>query len=313
MTRFLVVGDLSLDVTVAPSRPPRPGGDVPATIRLGPGGQAANVAVRLARRGAEVGLAAAVGEDRPGELLRTALAAEGVTLHILPAVRSATVVALLDAAGERTMLSDRQVLQPDPVAEPLRAADWVHCSGYALLDDEVGDRLAAVLRDRPQPARLSVGGGSLPPEPGLVGRFRARLATARPQMLILSRDEAASLAGGGGVTGAAAARVAAERLAALAPVVIVTAGIQGSAAHVTAGAKTADVEVAAVEGEGPVLDATGAGDAYAAALIGELAGGPWPPAPDALQAAMGGAALAGAAVARVVGAQGRVASEAGPA
>ena len=50
MTRVVVIGDATLDVTVAPAEPMRHGGDVAAAIRLAPGGQGANVAVRLARR-----------------------------------------------------------------------------------------------------------------------------------------------------------------------------------------------------------------------------------------------------------------------
>ena len=53
---FAVVGDCLLDVTVASSGPIVRGGDEPARIELGPGGQAANVAVRLARGGASVRL-----------------------------------------------------------------------------------------------------------------------------------------------------------------------------------------------------------------------------------------------------------------
>src|SRR5580698_9044702 len=46
------IGDLILDVVVLPDAPLAPDGDTPATIRLGAGGQAANVAAWAAALGA---------------------------------------------------------------------------------------------------------------------------------------------------------------------------------------------------------------------------------------------------------------------
>ena len=59
-----------------------------------------------------------------------------------------------------------------------------------------------------------------------------------------------------------------------------------------------------------MVDATGAGDAYAAALIAALMGTAWPPDVSTLRAAMEAGSLAGGLVSRVLGAQGRVAGEA---
>ena len=69
VTEFVVIGDLSLDIVVAQSGPAREGSDVPATIRIGPGGQGANVAVRLARQGASARLVAPCADDPAGRLL----------------------------------------------------------------------------------------------------------------------------------------------------------------------------------------------------------------------------------------------------
>jgi sugar/nucleoside kinase (ribokinase family) len=298
---FAVVGDCALDIVIVPDRRRRPAGDVPARIRLGPGGQAANVAVRLARLGRPVRLVAPLADDLAGSLLRDALEQEGVAVARVPAPRSAAVAVLLDAGGERTMLSDRQSLSAPAAAAALAGAEWVHCSGYALLDDAAGDALAAALRARPLSVRLSVGGGSVPPQRGKVARFRARLRSAAPQLCILSRDEAAALVG----RPSRSASDAAARLAALADVVVVTAGADGSAATLagrTLIAPPADVGM-------PMVDATGAGDAYAAALIARLAAAPWPPRPGELRRAMAAAGRLGARVAGVVGAQARVAGE----
>jgi sugar/nucleoside kinase (ribokinase family) len=304
VTAFGVVGDLSLDIVVAQSGPRREGSDVPAKIRIGPGGQAANVAVRLARLGAGAALVAPLADDAAGRLLSEALLAEHVSLRALPASRTAAVIALLDAVGERTMLSDRQTLEPASVAPLLAGIEWIHCSGYPLLDDRTGDELAELLGDRQGSVRLSVAGGSVPPDPPRVGRFRARLERARPDLVIMSGDEADALLAGR----PARALAAAAALQPLASVVIVTVGADGSAAV----AEGLRLEAAAPQLPGPMLDATGSGDAFAAALLVSLAGErmeAWPPAAEALTAAMEAGNRLGAHVARVLGAQGRVEGE----
>jgi sugar/nucleoside kinase (ribokinase family) len=303
LTDFLVVGDCTLDVVIAPDHRPRRGGDAPARIRLGPGGQGANVAVRLARLSHGVRLLAAMADDPPGRLLRQALKRERVSLLPMPARRTALVAVLLDPAGERTMLSDRQPLAGAPPPAAIAGAGWVHCSGYALLDDTTGDALAAAFGARPHAVRLSVGGGSLPPQRAPVARFRERLRTATPQLCLFSQDEASALLGQ-----PASAPEAAARLAELADVMVVTAGPHGAVAAV--GRRL--VAAPAIELTGPVVDATGAGDAYAALLIARLAAARWPPTPAGLHRAMIAAGRLGSRVARVAGAQGWVAGERRP-
>jgi sugar/nucleoside kinase (ribokinase family) len=304
VTTFGVVGDLSLDIVVAQSGPRREGSDVPAKIRIGPGGQAANVAVRLARQRADAALIAPMADDAAGRLLREALLAEHVALRALPATRTAAVIALLDAVGERTMLSDRQTLAPTTVQPLLDGLDWIHCSGYPLLDDRTGDELADLLGGRAAKVRLSVAGGSVPPDPARVSRFRGRVERARPDLIIMSGEEADALLAGR----PARALAAAAALQPLATVVIVTVGADGSAAV----AEGMRLEAAAPTVPGPMLDATGSGDAFAAALLVRLAASKkrsWPPAADLLTAAMEAGNRLGAQVSRVLGAQGRVDSE----
>jgi sugar/nucleoside kinase (ribokinase family) len=279
--RFAVVGDCLLDVTVAPSAPIRPGADAPAGIGLGPGGQAANVAVRLARRGASVRLIAPFADDAAGRLLREAMAAEPIELDPLAVERTGMVVALLEG-GERTMLSERAPFPASAsgtLAGAIADAGWIHCSGYALLDAH-GPAVAGALARRPAGAILSIGGCAVPPEGAQ--RFRDLLAVARPELLVVNRAETAS-------TGSAFGMVATDP--------------DGSSA--TIGSLTVRQPALARS----TVDATGAGDAYAAALILALSRGSWPPAEAQLRDAMrAGAELAGL-VAGVVGAQGRVAGE----
>jgi ribokinase len=302
VTSFAVIGDLSLDISVMPSGPRREGGDTPAAIQLGAGGQGANVAVRLARQGASVCLVSPMADDAAGRQLREALLEDSVRLAALPAVRSTVVLVLLDDAGERTMLSDRQALDADAVASALPGAGWIHCSGYPLLDERDGDALAGLLGARAASVRLSVAGGSVPPDPERVSHLRRRLAAARPDLMVLGCDEAESML----ATRPIPPTAAAAALQALAPVVIVTAGADGS----SAAAGELRLEVAADDLPGLVLDATGSGDAYVAAVIDALAElTSWPPAEADLRVAMAKGSRLGGLVARVAGAQGLVAGE----
>jgi sugar/nucleoside kinase (ribokinase family) len=302
VTRFAVIGDLSLDIVVAQSGPRRTGSDVPAAIRIGPGGQGANVAVRLARQAAEVKLISPMADDASGRLLRETLLAEGVELRPLPASRTTVVIVLLDEMGDRTMISDRQTMHAESVVAALAGAQWIHCSGYPLLDDRSGDRLAEILGERPGGVHLSVGGGSAPPEPARVSRLRLRLAASRPDLLVLSEDEAESMAG---MRHATAVR-AAGALRELAPGIIVTSGAEGSAAV----AGESELAVAAPDLPGPMIDSTGAGDAFLAAALVELAASrAWPPSAELLRTAMERGSLLGSQVARAVGAQAPVAAE----
>jgi len=300
-----VIGDATLDVTARPAEAPRVGGDVPAQISLSPGGQGANVAVRLARAGREVRLATAIADDVAGRLLAAALDADGVAIVRLAAKRSGVVVALLDDAGERTMVSDRVSLDLGGLAAACAGAEWVHCSVYALADDATGDGLAELLGSLASSGRVSAGGGSLAHEPERAGRVRRRLVTAGTTLLILGREEASALLD----LPLPSAPAAADALAAAFPglIGVVTGGSSGSAA---AGPGFA-LSVPAQDPATPMVDATGAGDAYAAALIDALAGTAWPPDVPALRAAMEAGSWHGGLVSRVLGAQARTTADGG--
>lgn len=300
MVSVIVIGDAALDVTVSASTPPRTGEDVPAAIGIGIGGQAANVAVRLARHGVAVALASPLAEDAVGGLIRARLAGVGVEVRPLPAERSTIVVAMLGAAGERSMLSDRVGLDADATTAAVGGATWVHCSGYALADDASGDAIAARLHDRGSGTRLSVAGGSFGADRDRAARVLQRLEHAGVDLLVVDRREASHLLG---VPDGSPPELA-RRLAALARVPVVTHGAAGSVAVV----EGALLDVAGGAAPRPAVDATGAGDAYVARMIAMLLDA-WPPNPPTLRAAMLAASAAGAEVAAVVGAQSPIAGE----
>jgi sugar/nucleoside kinase (ribokinase family) len=302
--QFLVVGDATLDVTVTGGTPV-PGADRPAAIQVGSGGQGANVAVRLARRGHRVRLVTAIGTEPIGAELASRLSAEGVEVANLGAARTGIVIALLDAGGERAMLSDRAAPEEGAwsraVAATLGDADWIHVSGYPLADPGSGPALARAVGDRRPGQRASVGGGSFSGGRGLVDC----LVAARPDLVLFDRAEAAVAAGMPAEEPRPGAAELAGRLhAAFGAFAVVTDGPAGAVA-------TIGPETVAVSGEARALvDATGAGDAHAAALLDALAGGPWPPSASDVRHALEVAGPVGAEVAGLLGAQARTRSEA---
>ena len=246
--RVVVVGDVAVDVLVSPAAPPVPGADVPATITSAPGGAGANTAAWLAHLGADVVLAARVGDDPAGRAAADDLRAAGVAprLAVDAGAPTATVVVLLD--GDRTMLSDRGAaarLSPADLPD-LAGADHLHLSGYVLLDPSSRDAgLAALAAARA--AGLST---SVDPQaaPALTPAFRDWV---RGVDLLL--PNAAELAAYGEPDGVGA--------------VAVTDGAR-PARWIDAGG------VVAVRPEAvPVVDPTGAGDAFdAGVLVARLSG-----------------------------------------
>ncbi len=303
--RFVVIGDTTLDIT-ARDAAAAPGTDHQARITVGPGGQGANVAVRLARQGAAVRLITSLGSDVVGQQLEALLAAEGVEVQNLVVERSGSVVSLVDGSGERAMLSDR--VSHDPGAwttdQPVLAdADWIHVSGYPLADPVGGAPLADLLGSRRADQRGSVGGGSFPPGVPIEERMRR----ARPDVLLFDRGEglvALNLSGSdaGGMDSLATALSARYDAA-----VVVT---DGPNPVVAATADGSQVHAFPQPISGPAVDATGAADAFAAGIIGTLAGGSWPPSRTRLGKALADGIRLGAEAASAVGAQARLPSEA---
>lgn len=275
----VVVGDAILDVQARPAMPIELGADVPAAINVGPGGQGANLAVRLARQGLDVTLVCAMADDSAGSILRAALAADGVALVAEPADATGLVVVLNTDGGERSMLSQRATISP---ADAPRLPDaWLVVSGYLLLQQD-GPTLASRLAE--QPWRRVLVGCAVPDN--LVAHWRAGLDALRPDLVVANRSEADRLLADVDLPGLA---------------VTESSGAEARVGEVAAGADVAPGP--------PAVDTTGAGDAFAAAFLAELLGAEWPPGQDVLQAAVERGVALAADVARQSGAQARVAGE----
>ena len=146
--RICALGDLLLDVIVRLGGPIVTGADAAAATHAGAGGQAANVAAWVVELGAEARFVGKRGSGGAGEIVNAELEARGVEVRGPVAEgRNGIVVSLVDAGGERTMLSDRGVapdLRPDELDPAWFAdTDWLHLTGYSLLRSPIAEAAEA--------------------------------------------------------------------------------------------------------------------------------------------------------------------------
>jgi sugar/nucleoside kinase (ribokinase family) len=267
----VVLGDVALDVVLAPARPLARGTDVPGVVRLHQGGSAASTARWLARLGLRSTLVCAVGRDGAGRALVAALRADGVTVRASrPAgARTARIGMVVDGTGERSFVADRgaaDLLAPDDLRPAwFRRAGVLHLPAYSLLGSPLGEAAArAVVLARQAAARVSVDLASTAPLLA-AGRPAAHrvIGGAGPDLLFTNAGEAAAFLG----------TAALERLLDFAPVVVVKRGPDSAILLVRSGTgSTMRLEIAPQ----PVAasDTTGAGDAFDAGFLASwLAGG----------------------------------------
>jgi ribokinase len=281
---LVAVGDLMVDVAVEAPALAR-GGDVDGSVRLGPGGSAANVAVWGVEAGGRARLVAGRGDDLAGRLLAAALAERGVELRPAAPVGAASgAMLVVMEAGERTFVADPGAnleLAEADVAAALEGAGAVFVSGYPLLRPATrAAALAAAAAAGRAGVPAAVDAASWPLLGGGAGEPVLAAAT-RAGTLLANREEAAALAGRSDPAAAGA------WLAGRVGTAVVKCG--------PAGVVVCDRDRPPVPVPAPAVaavDATGAGDAFAAAYLLARAGGA-----DPAEAARAGAGLAARAVA----------------
>jgi sugar/nucleoside kinase (ribokinase family) len=259
---LLVVGDVVTDVVARHAEPLAADTDTAARITVLPGGAGANVACWAAHQGApRVRLLARAGADS-ADWHRAALEAAGVeaALRVDEEQPTAVVIALVDAAAERTLVTD------SGAAFRLGPADWdealldgvghVHLSGYLFFCDP-GRELAAMVGKAARARRLPVS-----VDPASAGFLRG-LGVRRfldlvsdTDLLLPNAAEAALLSGSGEPADAAAA------LSRRGGTVVVTLGAEGAVAARDARIAARTPAVAAT-----AVDTTGAGDAFTGGLL----------------------------------------------
>ncbi|MCP9487783.1 MAG: carbohydrate kinase family protein [Gaiellaceae bacterium MAG52_C11] len=192
------LGDLLLDVIVRLEQPLAEGADANAVTRLGPGGQAANVAAWVAELGGRARFVGKIAADEAGLAARGGLERYGVEV-CGPVVegRTGMVVSLVSEDGGRTMASDRGV-SPDLRADELDAAwlggcETLHLAGYSLLRSPIDE---AALYAAELVSRLSVDLSSWSAIRDFgPARFRERLEALRPDVVFANEEEEQILGG----------------------------------------------------------------------------------------------------------------------
>ncbi|MFF9505902.1 carbohydrate kinase family protein [Streptomyces sp. NPDC014724] len=260
---LLVVGDVVTDVVARHGRALIHGTDTAARIRTLPGGAGANVACWAARSGChDVRLLARVGADS-AVWHRDALRRAGVRclLAVDDDIPTATVVALVDSAAERTFLTDSGAvlrLSPDDWSPSmLDGIAHLHLSGYLLFAaTSRATALLALQEARRRRITVSV-------DPASAG-FLAELGADRflasvegVDLLLPNADEARLL------TGLREPAEAAAELSLQVPRVVVTLGAHG-ALLAAAGAVTRRIPAVRMRG---AVDSTGAGDAFTGGFL----------------------------------------------
>jgi sugar/nucleoside kinase (ribokinase family) len=250
---FIAVGDVMIDVTVEGDVLPR-GGHVTGKVRITPGGSAPNAAAWAHAAGASAAVVGRVGNDAAGSVLRAALEERGIDA-LLAADESRPTGAVLTLGG--TIVAERGAnarFVPEDLPPRLEAGA-VLVSGYALLQPDT-EAVARAALERADAQWAAVDAASA----RLLDRFGREpffAATSSASALLLNEDEAFALTDD-------EPEGAARALADLYRVVCVKRGPAGALAVL-------DGEL--VEAPAPqveVVDAAGAGDAFAGALLAAL-------------------------------------------
>lgn len=160
-TRFLVVGDLNVDLVGQLFRIPGPDEEVELhRLEIAGGGTAGNTAVGLARLGVPVAILSCVGQDLLGDMLVRVLQQEGVDARWCPRhpSRSGLCFAVVEPGGERRLITYRganRELAPSHIAdEALAWAQAVHMTG---VDPAVALAVARKAREAGRPLSFDPG------------------------------------------------------------------------------------------------------------------------------------------------------------
>jgi len=257
----VVVGDVVVDVVLAPATELETATDVPGRVMLRQGGSATTTARWLGRSGARVGLIGAVGRDAAGRALLKTIRRDGVTPHVVRIVGQPTgrVGVFVAPGGERSFVQDRAAalrLAPEHLRQEwFASAELVHIPTYSLLDHPLGEAGARA-------AGLAHAAGAL---------VAVDLSSAGPLLALGQRGAIEVILGAGpdllfaAGTEARALASTEEALLDIAPIVILKRGPRGATLLYRDGTAVRTFEVAARAVT--ASDTTGAGDAFDAGFI----------------------------------------------
>lgn len=267
--RVIHTAQALVDVVVEVPSLPRRGGNVMAPPPQDYAGGAVNILLAAARQGAECVHAGATGTGPHGDLVRSALADEGVVVSspVVPHLDTGICVVMLEPTAERTFVTTQaaeRIISVDSLqtSDP-QPGDLVCVSGYSLTG-RTRDPLLEWLAGLP-------GGVEVVLDPGAI--FAELDDDVREQMLAMTTvwtgnaEESEALTGEADIVVAAATCL--EHLP-IGSVAVVRDGPEGCAVH-------AEGETTDLDGypQKPV-DTNGAGDTHTGVLVACRASGmPW--------------------------------------
>jgi sugar/nucleoside kinase (ribokinase family) len=290
--RLVFAGEAIVDVVMRVPALPQRGGDALATSCEVLAGGGFNVMAAAARQGLPVLYAGGHGTGPWGDVIRAALAAEGIAMYRPPDPDRDTGfdIALVEPDAERTFvthLGAEAVRGPGAWdAVPAEPGDVVYVSGYGLVAPDSGPALGTWAASLPSSALLFV-------DPGpLVAQIPAAVldpVLARCDWLSCNHREAALMRGTSPADGPGDPAEAARRLLVrgAAANILVRAGAAGCYVALLASADAVHLRAPKVT----AVDTTGAGDAHSGVFLAALADGLSP---------LGAAARANAAAAFAV-------------
>ena len=245
------LGDVMLDVIVEVENALTSDDDTPAVITFAAGGQAANVAAWVTALGARARLFGPRADSGAGLLLDTALAARGVEVWPTTSGHPGAVVSLV-SGGRRSIASDPgdlAWLEEVQSGQWLDGAHWLFISGYALLRSRDPQRVvqtAAVARAHGTRIAVDLSSAAMVSRYG-ADAFSVLCQALRPAVVFATDAEWATTPGAFGSGGTA--------------VLVLKHGADGASFVIDGIADDRRPH------PGPVVDATGAGDALAAGFL----------------------------------------------
>lgn len=258
MPVFISLGELYLDVTIAPEGQLRLDDDSPASIQLGGGGQAANFCAWAAALGERARLISRVGDDAMGRRLVAEIEAAGVEVcAVWGAEATGAIAVLVGPSGARGFARQQGAslgLRPGDLQEEwFEGARLLHLPAYSLFVEPIAAAAKrAVVLARAQGALLAL---DLSSAAGIreygAARMAYEVAVLQPELLFATEAEAAELG---------------APLEGLGKVPVLKLGARGCRVF---GRTVPAPKV-------PEVDGTGAGDAFAAAFCAAFLDGATP-------------------------------------
>ncbi len=262
---LIVLGDFAWDVMIRTNTRLLTGGDTYGEVMLTPGGSGANVAVWAQRCGLDTGFVGKIGRDRMGELAEEDLAGEGFRAWLLRSDSQLTssVAVFVDETGERSMVSgkgaDHFLLPSELPREVIEGCGHLHLTAWSFFTDPprgAAREAARLARAAGVPVSLDPGSFQLISEVG-VEKFLEFTTDLDVNVLLPNYEE------GNILSGETEPEKIAVRLAELYPGALIMLKLDADGALLHGGGRSVRVPPS----PGQLLDATGAGDAFAGAFL----------------------------------------------